>query len=208
MKLLRMAQGSPEWHSARLGVVTASEIDALVSPTYEVRKGEGVTTYLCQKLSEKIMGYRGESGSTWAMDNGSIVEKIALPWFSFTHDVSVDRAGFCVSDDGRIGFSPDGLIGDDGGIEVKSPLPPKHIRNLDAGLIPAEYRCQVQFSLYVSRRKWWKFLSFHPHLPPLLVEAVPDQKAFTAFDTALLLFFTRFDAAHAKITGMMQQGGR
>src|SRR5882757_11245793 len=124
MKTLTCKQGSSEWAAARLGVVTASEIDALVSPTWKIRTGQGVDTYLYRKLAEKVMGYAGDGGGTFAMDQGNIIEKIAIPYYAFTYNVDVKTVGFCLSDDGRIGCSPDGLIGDFSGIEIKSPQPP------------------------------------------------------------------------------------
>ena len=184
---------------ARTGVVTASEADALLTPEFAIRKGEGVQTYLYEKLAEKRFGFKQDAPSTWAMDQGNVVEKIALPWYEFAHDVTIDRVGFCVSDDGRIGCSPDGLIGEDGGVECKAPQPPKHLEYLLKGEVPKAYRVQVQFSLYVTGRKWWKFLSYHPYLPPLLVHVEPDPVAQEAINTALVSFFAQFDAAHAKL---------
>ena len=196
---------------ARCGVVTASEVDALVTPLWKARAGAGVQTYLYQKLSERVMGYIEEGpASSFAMTQGQIVETIAVPWYEFAHDVKINRVGFCVSDDGKIGCSPDGLLGDDGGIEIKSPQPKQHLRYLMEGEVPAQYRAQVQFSLYVTGRKWWKFVSYHPHLPPLVVHVEPDPQAQSALRGAVNAFVTDLDAANEKMKSIMQasQGGR
>jgi len=214
MKTLNCIQGSTEWHAARKGVVTASEIDALVTPEWKVRTGEGVTTYLHTKLAEAVLGYSASEmhgGGSFAMEQGQLLEKMAVPFFELVTDLGVDRVGFCVSDDGRIGCSPDGLIGYDGGIEIKCPLPPKHLEYLLGNEVPKAYRAQVQFSMYVTGRRWWKFMSFYPytqHMRPLIVHVEADPKAHESFTIALDMFFERFDAARAKVEAMQTQGGR
>jgi hypothetical protein len=114
----------------------------------------------------------------------------------------VREVGFCQSDDGRIGFSPDGLIGEDGGIEIKSPQPAKHIEYLLNGVVPEDYVLQVQFSLYVSGRAWWKFLSYSRQFPALVVHVEPDAKLQAAIGTALEIFRCGFDASLTRITAM------
>lgn len=207
MKILDVKQGSVEWLAVRHGVVTASEIDALVSPEWAVRKGEGPRTYLSTKIAEKLMGWRPEA-NTFAMDQGTILETIAIPWYEFAHDVKINRVGFCLSDDSRYGCSPDGLIGEDGGVEIKCPTPPKHISYLLAGEVPKDYRSQVQFSLFVTGRKWWKFVSYSNYLPALVLHVLPDPEAHAAFRSALSIFNQSYDAAMATVTAKMQAGGR
>ncbi len=193
---------------ARCGVVTASEVDALVTPTFKARTGQGVQTYLYQKLSEKILGYTGVTGSTWAMDQGNVVEKIAVPWYEFAHDVKIDRVGFITSDDGLIGCSPDGLLGDEGGIEVKSPQAKNHLENLLTGKIPSEYLPQIHMSMFVTGRKWWKFLSYHTYLPPLVVHVDRDEAIQELLRAAIDPFLDDLEEAHRKVTAMMQTKGR
>lgn len=193
MKILAMPQGSSEWATARLGVVTASEADALVSPEGKVRTGQGPRTYLFRKLAEKIMGYAGDDGSTYQMDQGAILEKIALPWYSFQFDTQLNRVGFCLSDDGRTGCSPDALIGEDGGLEIKCPSTPVHLQYLLDGVVPKDYVIQVQFSLWVTQRRWWKFVSYSRHLPALVVHVEPDVKLQNSIAIALAGFAVDFD---------------
>lgn len=200
MKILTMPQGSSEWATARLGVVTASEIGALVTPLWKVRTGDGPETYLHEKLCEKFLGWSPDDAGSFAMNQGQIVETIARPWFQFTYDCEVKTVGFITSDDGKIGASPDGLIGDDRGLEIKSPQPPTHLKYLLAGILPPIYAPQVQFSLYITRRARWSFVSYSRHFPALVVEVLPDPKAFAAFDEALTLFFSKFDPALARLT--------
>lgn len=199
MKTLLCAQGSTEWMLARCGIVTASEVDALVTPLWKLRTGEGVETYLYRKLAEKVMGYAGEDGSSWAMDQGQILEKIALPWYEFAYDVAVQRVGFCVSDDGRIGCSPDGLLGDDCGLEIKCPQPAQHIKYLLQGDIPPQYRAQIHFSMLVTGRPRWRFVSYSRHLPPLVLTIERDEGIQEALRETVRVFTDKFDAAFAKL---------
>ncbi len=202
MKIHEVKQGSPEWLALRLGVVTASEIDALVSPTWKVRTGEGPTNYLYKKVCEKFMGFTMDTGSSWHMDAGSIMEHEALPWFEFDQDVKVDRVGFITSDTGEIGCSPDGLIGEDGGIELKCPSPPVHLKYLMENNLPAEYRAQVNFSMYVTHRKWWKFVSYSRQMPPMIATVPRDEVVMAVFDKVLSDFLPEFKAVLAKVRAL------
>ena len=155
-----------------------------------------------QKLTEKILGFPLNDFASLAMSNGSIVEQEAIPWYMFAHDTQIDRVGFCTSDDEKIGFSPDGLIGEDGGIEVKSPTPQKHLEYLLEGELPKDYRIQIQFALYVSGRKWWKFLSYSRQFPALVLHVERDEKLQAAIAEALDSFLPDFDAKLAHIKSM------
>lgn len=202
MKIIECKQGSPEWLAARLGVVTASEVGALVSPLGKVRTGDGPRSYLYKKLAERILGVPTSEFTSFGMEQGVIVEGEARAWFAFEHNTPVSEVGFCTSDDGRIGFSPDGLIGDAGGIEIKSPQPAKHIEYLLNGVVPDDYVLQVQFSLYVSRRAWWKFLSYSRQFPALVIHVEPDPKLQDAIRSALEVFGHAFDGALAKLNAL------
>lgn len=207
MKIHECQQGSTEWMLKRAGVVTASEIDALVSPTFQVRTGKEPETYFYRKLAERIMGFTGETGSTFAMDQGNIIEKIAVPFWEAVNG-PVTRVGFITTDDGKCGCSPDALVGDSEGLEVKAPQGPNHLKYLLGGVLPPSYAPQVQFSLWVTKRKAWNFMSFSVHLPPLIVRVEPDPKAFAAFDEATGDFLAELDKAEAKVRSLMQQPGR
>lgn len=200
MKILDHRQNTPEWLKARLGRVTASEADALVTPLGKVKVGESVESYLVKKVCEKFLGYTTDDASSFAMEQGSIIEKIAIPYFEFTTGISVQRVGLCVADDDFCACSPDGLIGEDGGLEVKSPQPEKALRTILRGEIPPEHVIQVQFSLYVTKRAWWKYLMFSRHFTPLIINAEPDAEIQESIHEAVGRFKTRFDPIVAKLT--------
>jgi YqaJ-like viral recombinase domain len=200
MKVHDVKQGSPEWLNLRLGIPTASEFDALVTPEWKIKTGAGPQTYLYQKICEKSMGFALDTGSGFSMENGSILEHEALPWFEFAHDINAQRVGFCTTDDGRIGCSPDGLIGEDGGIEIKCPRPDTHLRYLLQGGVPKDYLAQVHGSMLVTGRSWWNFLSYSRQFPALLVRVERDEAIIATMREALAGFLKQFDAGLARIT--------
>lgn len=208
MKTHDCKQGSTEWSLLRCGLPTASEFGRLVSPEWKVRTGEGPKSYVLEKVAEKIMGFPQETGGSWAMGQGQILETHARPWYQFAHDTKIDEVGFCTTDDGRAGCSPDGLIGADGGIEIKSPQPHAHLEYLLGGTVPKDYRAQVQGCLYVTGRKWWKFVSYSTFFPALVVHVEPDPAAQEAIAAALEDFNAAFATAMAKLAPMMQGQGR
>ena len=195
-----MPQGSVEWHQARLGVITASEADALVTPTGKVSEGKGVKTYLYRKLAEKATGYCPEMLDSFAMDQGKLLESVAIPWFTFETGKKVERVGFVTTDDGRCGASPDGLLEDGSGLEIKAPQAPNHIRYLLEGKVPDDYVIQCQFSLWVTQAPYWTFVSYSMRLPALVVRVEPDAKIQAAITEAVSNFNAAFDAALAKLS--------
>lgn len=195
-------QGSAEWLKARLGVVTASEFGALVTPLFKQRTGEGVQAYLYRKVCERVLGYAPDTGGSFAMSNGSIIEHEAVPWLAFAHNLKIDRVGFVTTDDGKAGCSPDGLIGAEGGLEVKSPTEPIHLRYLMDNEVPGEYLPQIHFSMYVTGRKWWKFLSYNRQFPAVVIHVERDEQIQQAIHLALTDFLKQLDYAHAKIKAL------
>ncbi len=206
MKIHTMPQGSPEWAAIRRGKVTASEIDSLVTPEGKIRTGDGPTAYLYKKICEQRLGFSEDTGGTFAMNHGTILELEAIPWLAFTNDIEVKRVGFMTTDDMRAGASPDGLIGEDGGVEIKCPQPTRALQYLIEGVVPKEYRLQIQMNLWVSGRSWWYFLSYSRQWPALLIRVERDEAIQKQIALAVSLFNERFDAALSKLTSMMPQG--
>lgn len=192
MKIYDFPQGSGPWLQARLGIPTASEFDSIITPEWKVRTGQGPTTYLYTKLCEKFMGAFADGGSSFAMGQGSILEHEAIPWYEFTEGVRVQRVGFCTTDDGRIGCSPDGLIGEEGGIEIKCPAPVTHLRYYFEGVLPKEHAAQVHGNMFVTGRKWWKFVSYSRQFPQLVVHVERDERIQKAIGEALAQFLEVF----------------
>lgn len=211
MKVIDCKQGSTAWLQARCGIPTASEFDNLISPEWKTRAGQTPESYMLKKVAETVMGYPLQSFGGGAMEQGSLLEGEALPWYTFTTGVEVRRVGFCTTDDGRIGCSPDGLIGDDGGLEIKCPEAHTHLKYLLGGTVPKEYLAQIHGCMYVTGRPWWTFISYSRWFPPLVVRVERDEAIQQALHAVLTRFLADYDAATAKIKGLLsrqQKGGR
>jgi hypothetical protein len=201
MKIHDVDQNSLEWYKLRAGKVTASEASALLTPLFKVGEGAGVHTYLCTKVAEGF----GEVGevlpkfSSWEMEEGQILEMEARRWVSWQFDEKMRNVGFCEGDDGRCGCSPDALLGGDGGLELKCAQHTNHVRYLLDGILPKQYAVQVHFSMFVTGRKWWRFVSYHRKFPAFVLKVDRDEEIQEKIAEALEGFYKRYDDAIAKL---------
>ncbi len=152
-----MEQRTEEWLEARRGKVTASMASVLMA-----KRGLGKTaeSYALRIVSDSLQDFYEENYISPAMQYGIDMEPVAIARFEEQELVEVEQVGFIEKGD-FIGCSPDGLIGEDGGVEVKCPRTEKHLANLMSDECPAEYYDQIQMSMYVTNRKWWYFVSFN-----------------------------------------------
>lgn len=194
-------QNSLFWLNARAGVVTASEFDNLLTPKFKVREGQMVNTYLARKLAEKWIGPL-PGFSTIDMEFGKILEEEAKPFYTLTFSEEIQDVALITSDDGKIGCSPDGLIGEDGGIEIKCPEPTNHVKYLLAGCLPDDYAAQVHGSMFVTGRDWWKFMSYRRGFPPFVIVIKRDEEIQEAIAEALGEFLPKLDAAYGRLCEM------
>ena len=167
MKIHDVEQQSLDWMKLHVGIPTASGLDNLLTPEFEPRKGETPKTYVYRKVAE---AWRGKpaidlGGSSFAMEQGLILESEAIPFWELTTGRKITRVGFVTTDDGRFGCSPDGLLQcvdcsslkslghcSCEGIEIKCPAPHTHVKYLSEGVIPKEYRAQVYGSREYSTK--------------------------------------------------------
>jgi hypothetical protein len=192
-------QGSLQWLMARAGVVTASELDALISPFGAIRKGDGVWTYLTKKLAEKWSGAPLPSGSTFDMEQGQILEEKAKPAFTIETGIAIENVAFITSDDGLFGCSPDSIIGNESGVEIKCPRLETHVGYLLDGVLPPQYVAQIQGSMFVTGFKTWHFFSYRRKIPPLHLVIERDEKYQASLKSALEGFKAQFDKAWNKL---------
>jgi len=173
--IIECEQRSDEWFEAICGNVGASSIDKIVTTKGERSKQR--EDYMFTLAAERITG-KGEAGYlTQAMINGIERESEARTLFEMAHGVEVRQVGLIYKDDRKLCHcSPDGLIDDNQGFEVKNPLSKTHVKYLLKNELPSEYFCQCQFSLYVSERVIWHFMSHYPGLKPLMIEVYRDEK--------------------------------
>ncbi len=195
MKLHDVEQGSMEWLMLRAGIPTASELDALVTPKFKVKTGQGPATYLAAKVAEAWQGGPLPSFQGFDMEQGEILESEARAWLEFNGDVEIRKVGFITTDDGRVGCSPDGLLGEDCGLELKCPAAHTHTRYLLDGALPEEYAHQVHGSMFVTGFARWKFVSYRRGFPALVLTIERDEEKIAVIAEALTEFQARFDEA-------------
>lgn len=175
-----MPQGSPEWFRVRMGIPTASaffKVMAKAGPRGGTTHKEYVqrAQYMRVIAAEIITGEPGEE--EWQgnrhTERGKEREDEARALYALDHDVEPVRVGFIRN--GNCGCSPDSLVGESGGLEIKDALPHRQIERLQDGTLPPEHRWQVIGSLLVSERESWDFMSHARGLPPFYVRVHRDK---------------------------------
>ena len=159
-----MEQRTPEWFQKRLGKVTASRIADLMAKT-KTGPGASRANYLAQLVTERLTGTPTESYKSPAMDWGIEQEAAARAAYSARMGVLVDEVDFVDHPTMQAGASPDGLVGEDGLIEIKCPNTSTMLELLEDRTIPTKYRLQMQWQLAVTGRDWCDFVAFDPRLP-------------------------------------------
>lgn len=161
-------QGTQEWLFDRLGKPSASNFDKILTPAkMEISKAR--EAYLYELCSDMISGEIKESYKSFDMLRGNEKEADAVSAYEFLHDCEIQRVGFCLTDDGRYGASPDGLIGENGGVEIKCPKLITHHGYVKDNVLPRDYKLQVLGNLLVTGREWWDFMSYFPNIKPFII---------------------------------------
>ena len=178
MIILDMEQGSDEWLAARLGRPSASMFSKLITT-----KGKPSTQaggYINKLAGERLSGESEAFYSNEHMVRGTELEPEAREAYEFISGNDVLEVGFIVNTDFEYGCSPDGLIGTDGGIEIKCPAATTMMKYYQDNeeLVKAYYQ-QIQGCMWVTKRDWWDAFAYHPKMKHVLVR-VPRDDAFIA----------------------------
>ena len=227
MRVLDVEQGSREWVEARLGIPTASAFKRIVTSTGKLSAQRDA--YQAELLSEWVFGEPAKDFDTTWTERGKVLEPDARRYYSFHTDTEARTVGFCVLTEGEmkvragliaegeeleapngfggarpttdpaVGASPDGLVGDDGLLELKCPREDTHMLYLARGVLPSEYRAQVQGQLWVTGRAWADFMSYCPELPPFLIRLEPDPKFQAALDDHMPVFHAELMAGRQRL---------
>lgn len=163
----KVEHGSPEWHELRTGMPTASQFHKIVTPK-KLSLSSQANGYMCELLASRFIDANvalAQDTSTQFMDRGTILESKARLWYELAYDITLSKNVFCTNDSGTIGCSPDALVGDDGGVEIKCRGAKAHVGWL-LGYEQAELQCQG--CMMITGRKWWDHLHYHPEMPPKL----------------------------------------
>jgi len=147
-------QGTQEWRNDRCGYATASRFSDILSG------GASRQKYLKELVAERLTLQPAESFSNWHTQRGTEQEPVAKVAYMAKTGQIIEDVGFIKHPTLKAGASPDGLIGDDGGIEIKSVIPTVQIETIRRGEYPKAHIPQVQGNLWVTGRKWWDFVSF------------------------------------------------
>lgn len=185
-------QGSEGWRQDRIGKVTASRIADLMAKT-KTGWGASRANYMAELIAERLTGVPAASFTNAAMQWGTETEPQARAAYEFFtgHDVTevglIDHPTIPMS-----GASPDGLVLDDGGLEIKCPNTATHIETLLSGSIPVKYADQMQWGMACTGRKWWDFVSFDPRMPEHMrffcVRVQRDPKRIEEITAAVIQF--------------------
>lgn len=200
--LANLEQGTPEWHDQRRGMVTASVVGQLITAkTLKPASNDysrGLTALLA---AERITGYTEPTFMNSDMWRGVMDEPLAREKYADRY-APVAEAGFMVRDDWgfRIGYSPDGLVGDDGLIEIKSRRQKKHLQTILSCEVPAENMAQLQCGLLVSGREWIDYVSYCGGMPMWVMRVEPDP----AWQTAIVDAVRAFEDAAAEMVTEFQ----
>ena len=160
-----MDQRSDEWFQARLGKVTASRVADVMAKT-KTGYSASRDNYMAQLIVERMTGKPAESFSNAAMEWGTAQEPFARAAYEVAQSVMVEEVGFVQHPSiEQAGASPDGLVGDDGLVEIKCPNTATHIETLLSQSVPAKYIPQIQWQLACTNRQWCDFVSFDPRMP-------------------------------------------
>lgn len=180
MQVLNLIQGSDEWLQARKGIATCSEFSNIISPAL-AKESASLPKY-AKKLALELTydKLKEESFKSAAMQAGNDLEKIARQLYQEKTLNYVEEVGFIKTDCGNFGFSPDGLVEDEGIIEIKCLEAEAHSEIILNDQMPNDYKCQVQGGLWISERKWCDFIAYNHYHPTkkLLIFRVKRDEEF------------------------------
>ena len=198
-----IVQGSPEWLALRVGKVTASRMADLTART-KTGYGAGRANYMAELVVERLTGCSTPSFTNDAMRWGTDNEPLARASYAAAHGCVVVETSFVDHPEiAMSGASPDGLIGDDGLVEIKCPQSATHLDTLLTGAVPDKYVKQMQWQMACLGRDWCDFASFDPRMPPsmrLFVTRIErDVSLILDLESEVTAFLAELDAKVAKL---------
>ncbi len=185
-------QGSDEWKQLRLGKVTASRVADVVART-KTGYGASRANYMAQLIAERLTDTPAESYTNAAMQHGVDTEPEARAAYEFYQGVTVQQVAFVPHPQiDQAGASPDGLVGEDGLVEIKCPNTATHLETLLGQAVPAKYETQMQFQMACTGRQWCDFVSYDPRMPEnmrLFIKRLPrDDKRIAELESEIAAF--------------------
>lgn len=207
MIAIDVQQNTPEWMDVRRGIPTASKFSNILTNTGKKPSANVVNGYLHQLVAESYDAYEGWGGNKFT-ERGHEIEPQAARAYEFVHDVEVTEVGFVLSDCKRFGCSPDRLVGENGGVEIKCKDGKAHVSMLLGDKLPTEHKSQVYGTLFLTGRDYWDFFAYHPKMTPLVVRVEATDQEYIdwrdSFETELGKFLEKLDSMKAKIGGLTE----
>lgn len=197
-------QGSAEWFKERAGKVTASRFKDAMDKLKKGGYGSKREGYKWELVTERITGFAVDHYASTAMQWGTDQEPVSRMAYEARTGLMVEEAGFILHPDiPTVGGSPDGLIGDDGGVEYKNPFNSAvHLACFIDGM-PDEHRPQIQGLLWITGRKWWDFVSHDSRMPEpytLYIQRIlPDPEFIAEMETHVRAMLADVDATLAQV---------
>jgi hypothetical protein len=167
-------QGSDEWHALRCGILTASTMKHVLTPTLKVANNDKTRAHVYEIAAQRVTKYVEPQYISDDMLRGQEDEIHALELYGEKY-APVKECGFVTNDDLGfiIGYSPDSLVGDDGLVEVKSRAQKYQMQTISCGDVPSEFMIQLQTGLWVTKRKWIDFVSYCAGMPMYVQRVFP-----------------------------------
>jgi len=195
-------QGSSEWLAERSGKVSASCFCNILTSKGAKTTGETRKKYLYKLVGERISGEPEETFKNEWMQRGNDLEPEARETFERKTGLFVAQVGMVYLDERRtISCSPDGIIGDDSGLEIKCPKLSTHIDYIITDKLPTAYVQQVQGSMMVCNRQSWNFMSYHPLVRELSLLVERDDKYISILREAVEEFAAEVECLIEKLGG-------
>jgi len=187
-----LLQGSDEWLHARCGLLTASEMKLIMTPTGKVANNDKTRAHAYELAFQRITGFVEPQYVSDAMLRGQEDEIYARAAYTDNY-APVTETGFVTNDQWgfTIGYSPDGLVGDDGLIECKSRAGKYQVQTIATDEVPEEYMLQLQTGLLVTGREWIDFISYSGGQPVFVKRVMPDPDLQAAIIAAATAFEAR-----------------
>lgn len=200
-----LIQGSPEWQQARCGLLTASEMKLIITAAkLKPADNDKSRAHIYEILAQQITGYTEPSYISDDMLRGQSDEIDAREIYADAYG-DVQEVGFITNSQWgfTLGYSPDGLVGDDGLIEIKSRRQKYQVETILSQRVPDEYMLQIQTGLLISQRKWCDFITYCGGMPMYTVRVEPDAVIQEAILAAATAFYAKVDELRTQYESML-----
>ena len=200
MIIVNLIQGSEEWFKEKLGKPSASNASKII--TNDGKPSKQRTGYLYELAGELLTSKREEGYKNANMELGNEREDESRKYYELTHNVEVTQVGVIYKDEQKKFLcSPDGIIKEKYGLELKNVLPKTQVKYLLENKLPEDYFGQCQMSLYITGFDYWQFLSYVPAMKPLFVRVEPDKAYQKALQVELEIFVDELEKTVKKLRG-------